>query len=453
MKNFERILLDFYSNTINLIDINTETLLFKNQKNLVQINKTRSWLIEIVLEIQNLNLHQLNNQKQISKFCFFILNENKFGNLVILNEYLSENSLKSIIDRKFSLVDFKERIISDLINSKIDSIVIDLSQSEANQLENIVLDGYVFNRIIDTRLIDSLNSILNIQKLKKIKFENTILNLSDNFINKLTGLDSIMIQSSTITALESIHDLSNLNTIDLCFNKLKRIEFKNLCNLEILKLNGNEIDELNASCFQGLFKLKRLELRQNSIRRVKFGTLNNLTSLVKLDLSRNGEILIEENFKHMTKLKYLNLNGNVMKQVTIKAKNLEFLELGECKDFVLDCNLKVLGLKCEKFPDLNHLFKLNFLHIEGLRSIRKQDFAKLDKLWFLALKFDIDPFVFGLEKDIFFDLPEIKFVKIEFPYSNISNQSYYFECSGEIKTLVENSSIMKILINKVFFFS
>ena len=97
-------------------------------------------------------------------------------------------------------------------------------------------------------------------------------------------------------------------------NKILKIQnetFNNLKNLVNLRLDKNEIKELDKNSFHGLDNLKDLYLHSNKIQKIQNETFNNLKSLTFLILSENKITNIQDDaLKGLDNLIFLQLNLN-----------------------------------------------------------------------------------------------------------------------------------------------
>lgn len=120
--------------------------------------------------------------------------------------------------------------------------------------------------------------------------------------------------------------------------ELERANFKDLPNLEDLRLSNNGIAELDAALFSGCVSLKRLYLNGNKMTWLSSGLFKGLSNLSDLVLSRNLLTSIPGGlFKDLVNLKNLNLSGNRIDFLSWQKKSpdafkglasLKYLDLG-----------------------------------------------------------------------------------------------------------------------------
>jgi Leucine-rich repeat (LRR) protein len=96
--------------------------------------------------------------------------------------------------------------------------------------------------------------------------------------------------------IQALSFFSNLNVIDLSFNRLKVLSpifFKNLNSLSIVSLNHNQIECLDSQLFKDLTNLTEIDLSNNRIKVIYSEIFKGLKKLVKILLHNN---LFEGNY-------------------------------------------------------------------------------------------------------------------------------------------------------------
>eukprot|EP00058_Branchiostoma_floridae_P020004 XP_002605494.1 hypothetical protein BRAFLDRAFT_92915 [Branchiostoma floridae] len=87
--------------------------------------------------------------------------------------------------------------------------------------------------------------------------------------------------------------------------------FSNFSSLEILRLDGNNISQINSKVFQSLYNLRELYLNHSGVRLLGEDTFHDLESLQKLHLENNGlQSLPENTFAGLKNLRSLGIHGN-----------------------------------------------------------------------------------------------------------------------------------------------
>lgn len=147
-----------------------------------------------------------------------------------------------------------------------------------------------------TRLCLRQNSITEIEGLSCLAATLTELDLYDNLIAHIRGLE----------------DLTNLTSLDLSFNKLKHIKkISHLSKLTDLYFVQNKISTIEN--LEGLSKLRNLELAANRIREIE--NLESLTGLEELWLGKN-KITSIQGLSTLQNLKILSIQSNRVRSIS-----------------------------------------------------------------------------------------------------------------------------------------
>ncbi|XP_061081695.1 toll-like receptor 22 [Conger conger] len=272
---------------------------------------------------------------------------------------------------------------------------------------------------------------LNIKPLLKKACQIPTLSVIRLKTNTITALDNqLFLPCSFLNELDMSHNriekvpsairhLPALETLDLSFNRIARINcsdfahlrqlrylylfhnhisglspcvFKDMPNLQTLKLGTNNILSTRGA-FSDLQNLEYLQLRNNKLSIIKPNDFKALRSLKYLDLIDN-QITAIEAFPELPNLKRLYLNANKITQVTISSKdlfsglsNLEILDLSanmisydtqfelEHPPFALLKSLEYLAINSQGHKGLCNL-PPNLL--KGLTSLRKLNAGNLN---------------------------------------------------------------------------
>ncbi|XP_057650648.1 nephrocan [Chionomys nivalis] len=197
-----------------------------------------------------------------------------------------------------------------------------------------------------------------------------------NFTGLLALEDFILLASGTESVEnDTFKTLSNLRTLELWKNKLRRVPSALPANLEVLKLNDNSICALHRSDFEGLKKLKVLELKNNLISSLSPSMFPSLISLQSLVVDGNNieSIAGPLNLPH---LKYMSMENNKLHLISgivfASLQNLQFLSFSGNFLTKIPINLprSLLSLKMERnqlkvirFRDVRHLENLSHLYL------------------------------------------------------------------------------------------
>ena len=226
-----------------------------------------------------------------------------------------------------------------------------------------------------------------------------VLDLSHNEIGRirrslfkdLYSLQVLKLDSNAIEAVEAgaFASLSNLHTLDLSDNKLAFIEshyFNGLLVLNQLKLNGNFIVGLDGETFRNCSNLEELHLHDNRLERVP-ASFKTLTLLKTLDLSRNRIRFINAtSLRGLKNLQHLRLSGNQIKTirqaslpplVLLKTLDLSFSSLQTVERAALDglTGLETLYLNGNNLSSLEHV-------VQNLPHLTRLNVSDNDLRWF-----------------------------------------------------------------------
>ena len=160
---------------------------------------------------------------------------------------------------------------------------------------------------------------------------NAIVRIRRNLFKDLYSLQVLRLEWNQIESIEaaSFASLSNLHTLQLANNRLAFIEssfFNGLLVLNQLRLEGNAIVGMDAETFRNCSNIEELHLQDNRLERVPASSFKSLTLLKTLDLSRNKiRFLNATALRGLKNLVHLRLAGNQIK--TIRQASLPPLAL------------------------------------------------------------------------------------------------------------------------------
>jgi len=265
-------------------------------------------------------------------------------NLTILS--LGENSIESI-PRSI-------KTLTNLTELTLNRNPLTTLPQEVGLLQNLTILRLQLCKL--TSLPDELSSLINLKEL----------NASGNELHN--HIPSF------------IFGLSNLETLDLHFNKLTsllpriRNSKNNNNNNNNNSVDSNFCDQNGASSseikffWSGLPKLKRLVLSENIITEISPNTISFATNLDTLDLSYNQIAKIASDIKSLTSLSYLDLSTNNLSSIPVELNSL--------------INLVYIDLSYNdltEFPDFNNFFSLRRIVISGNRATDYPMLAELRK--------------------------------------------------------------------------
>ena len=226
-------------------------------------------------------------------------------------------------------------LINDFLNipdNQFESILIE---------QNIDSDGVVNQKISKTDALDVTHLDLNfsssemyIEDLTGIEgFTNlTFLSASSHLIEDIdlsqnTQLDTVLLQANEIQSIQGLSNLNNLIKLDLSWNLLDSLSFKNE-SIEILLASNNLLEFFEV---ENADKLKSIILTSNKLSTVNLGTYPLLETLLlsdnllqSIDLEQNGN------------LSYLYISGNSLSELSVSG-NQNLVDLRVDRNPLLTC--------------------------------------------------------------------------------------------------------------------
>ncbi|XP_067899530.1 toll-like receptor 22 [Heterodontus francisci] len=235
---------------------------------------------------------------------------------------------------------------------------------------------------------DVFSSCVNLEHLDLSM--NKLSNISSSLFNSSVSLRLLSLASNEFTVVpKAILGACSLESLDLSFNRIERIDFHDFITLGKLKqlfLVGNKITRLSSSSFSGLFQLTELQLGNNYLLEIA-NFSSNLKRLKILSLRCNKLNFIEKHtFIHLQNLRYLNLIDNQISGLHEESfgglSNLNELQLGSNR-------LTADILRGDLFSAVKSLKKLqlfdNCLSYASSEKLDKAPFTSLKSLRYLSI--------------------------------------------------------------------
>jgi Leucine-rich repeat (LRR) protein len=275
---------------------------------------------------------------------------------------------------------------------KIDSV----SLKKLSWLEDLSLDAVKCSD--EKELIGVLGKFSKLKKLSVYGLSNVdrdffkqfpnleSLNLFDksNYIqsgsfDSLTNLTVLRVIGNNLEQLDEdlFKSLTKLVSLDLSKNPLKRIQsklFANLAALNELMLLGCQLFDLEPNTFHGLGNLNALILRSNKLTHLNEASFKGLKNLTQLDLRSNQLTEInEETFEDTCNLSRLELADNKLIDIRFGLNNQIGLQQLKC--------LNLSENKLEKFEiNLRNLEELDLTFNRTLTRLRPGAYENLSYL-------------------------------------------------------------------------
>jgi insulin-like growth factor-binding protein complex acid labile subunit len=277
----------------------------------------------------------------------------KLANLNILN--LNNNFISSIDEKMLSGLN---NLLEISVNfNKIKFIKYDTLHTCCKQMKQMKLNS---NLIVSIEFLFS----------KPIRIEitsNLIKSIKKDFFKNLKSVQYLILNNNKIESIElkSFENFSTLNILDLSQNKLTDLKsgtFENNSFLQSLDLSFNSLSSLTIHTFKGLKRLDYLNLESNYITYLEENLFSELNSLKTLILGSNKIMSISENlFSLNNKIETLILNSN-------NIGNIAFLN-GSLRS--LNSRLKFVNLSNNYIKEIK-IDQLNLPKLEGLDASKNQ---------------------------------------------------------------------------------
>ncbi|XP_023029792.2 uncharacterized protein [Leptinotarsa decemlineata] len=191
-------------------------------------------------------------------------------------------------------------------------------------LENLDILSLNHNKVVFINS-EAFNGLNNLKYL--YLSHNSLSKLEENIFKPLKNLKILYLENNKIASIhpKAFTDLRSLSFLYMnnnSINYLVQYNFKSLASLVDLQLRYNNLTEIQTSSFNGLGSLKSLHLSNNNLVQIKPYGLIGLDSLEILDLVSNKFEYVNyfNYFSHIPNLRYLWLNRNEIRNLTVTFK-------------------------------------------------------------------------------------------------------------------------------------
>lgn len=271
----------------------------------------------------------------------------------------------------------------------------------------------------------------------KIKLDYTT---SEAYIYSDENLDKLILNNSIRNDLDE-------NLLRFLFQREKSYS-----KINQLDLQHSQIVKFPIFMLNSLFtNLKLLNLSNNSIQSLSssrdFSSILSRSSIESLDLSNNQISQIDdETFVHLKELRYLNLNKNQIKHISLfafTADSHKLVELDLSHNMITDSSLEFL-----LFSSLVNLKRLN-MNYNRLTSLSSHFLYNLYSLEYLSLKFNnlktFDIFYLANKNNEFLKQIDLSFnLNLKFIQQKYSDQSDEFKDSSSTNVIPNNVEILDL---------
>ncbi|MBO1927577.1 leucine-rich repeat domain-containing protein [Thiomicrorhabdus sp. 6S2-11] len=302
---------------------------------------------------------------------------------------ISDSALKACINRKLGLdpeaTPTRKQYLSVTSLVCRDANIQELSGIEdMSALKSLYLDN---NQISDLSALQNLSSLVGLDLRN-----NQISNI--NSLSDLTNLETLMLQGNQIDDISALANMSFLDALGLHNNHISDLSsLRNLTKLKYLSLYDNEINEVTA--LTSLAALETLELSDNQISDI--GVLSNLTNLDRLYLE-NNQISNINALANLYSLRTLELSGNQIADLSaltnlsmLRVLSLYNNQVSDISNLSNLTELERLDLdfnEVSNISSLNNLTSLQSLSLWGNQVNDISAVASLTKLQFLDFSFN-----------------------------------------------------------------
>ncbi|XP_020299164.1 leucine-rich repeats and immunoglobulin-like domains protein 2 isoform X2 [Pseudomyrmex gracilis] len=275
--------------------------------------------------------------------------------------------------------------------------MLDLSE---NQLESVHSD--VLKYLSDLEELDYSHNLIRNFDLSVLNTVLSKFNLSYNQINNLenslertkkftrTKLKIFDVSHNNLSDLNFLNTLPEVQYLDLSFNKLSALSDSlfHLKHLEVLHIDNNQLLFLK---FQHLpLSLLELNVGNNFINTLSLSFQKSF--IYTLNIQNNQIFEIHKNLSSLTKLKHLNISGNLLSNFPdISLEQLEVLDLSFNNITIIPKtvsinnfpNLRILKVNGNCLKDITLRSKLE---LESFEANFVETIEKIDENAFLMLK-------------------------------------------------------------------
>jgi len=323
-------IIDFSENQITTIKSNTFTKL----PNLIslnlsfnQISKIEDNAFEGLYNLQEMNLAGKNNKIIYRPYLFKTISGLSKLKYLTLNKEFAFSSEKEDDNNnnKHNYCHYEFRNLQEIPDDTFYGLevleTLDLSFNKINKINKLAFNGlsklkYLILKVNFLEIIEE-NTFKSLISLENLDISYNLVKTIEH--SAFDGLDNLL----------ELNVANNNNKSTNTINIMNNNSFKGLQKLKTLKLNDNNILEINDHMFQNLTELNELDLSGNKIKEINNDSFNGLKKLEHLNLNNNFlKEIIEKPFENLLKLKTLEVSGNIIKYFNPSLKiNAEFIKI------------------------------------------------------------------------------------------------------------------------------
>ncbi|XP_023230823.1 chaoptin-like [Centruroides sculpturatus] len=426
---------------LNLMDNRIHAIfdsLFQTKLSLDELNLKNNIIKSLLpLSFQNFNFI---NKTFLTGNPIEIINENAFKDTNIKELYIDNCEITTIHPNSFDGLDNSLQVLDLHLNNI--SIFPQSALKILNKLKNLNIAENRINLFPNNAFQNIRKNLQQLDVSGKYMVTLSFTELSSMYNMRrlsLNGIHGNILSKETFKILENSHPFEKLSLKRNGISSIENNAFRNLPGLRFLDLSFNSISNIQPMAFKDIgYSLETLFLHQAfSLSKLEPEPFKELSELYELDLSANNIVFIPTNtFAYMQKLKFLNLNHNLLTEITpdhfqyVNNPNLEILKISFNK---------IKNLKQHTFSNLRNLKYLE-LNDNNIQFIESFSFVNLHSITHINLEGNK---IEELESESFQNLIEIK--SLNFAYNEMENLNIdAFNQVGTMSTLKIDVSYNKI---------
>ncbi len=292
----------------------------------------------------------------------------------------------------------------------------------------------------DLSTTSSLSALTTLDELTHLTIEHSnITDVMASELFKLSNLKVLTIDSTQITSISGIGDMTSLQSLNLTNNQITSLDgIQGLTSLDRLSIDDNPLNSLEH--IQSLSALTALSAANCNISDIT--SISSLTTLHSLNLS-NNQIADVTPLANLNNLSSINLNNNLLTDITALKNLTKLYTLDVQYNLLSDIN-KVLSTSSSALTTLStlDLSGNQFTDITGLNNLISA--ANLDSLSYLHMR-----------HNQLLELNEFESIVTSLTYSDRSSAAYNNQTStlvSDVATNIPLPSYVKELFNPTSFY-
>lgn len=198
--------------------------------------------------------------------------------------------------------------------------------------------------------------------------KNNLTYIDSDLFSKTLMISFLNMSHNSLTEIISFNQLTELETIDISYNKLSFINPSFLLDLHHLTtviISNNEIKSLPIKLFKGCENIRNINISYNLIKLIDEATFSSVSRIQVLDLSHNEITDINTAFSGLKDLQVLDLSYN----------NIEKVMRGQFPHFIKNLNLRgnrIVSITVHTFKSLNRIQNVD-LSENNLTSLSRME--------------------------------------------------------------------------------